>query len=118
MKFVSPQMHALLDFLSWWVFLLAPRHFDPGAPATASVGCYVTAFLGFAVCMLTRYPLGLMPVMSFRTHGRLELAYVPLMLAWPWIAGFAEYEVARGFFIATGLALLLLCIATDYDAAR
>lgn len=116
MKVIPPHLHALLDFLSWWVFLLAPRNFEAGAPPAAAVGCYATALLGFAVCMLTRYPLGVLPLISFRTHGKLELAYVPVLLLWPFVGGFAGYETACGFFLATGIALALLCAATDYDA--
>jgi hypothetical protein len=118
MKLISPQLHALLDFVSWFVFLLAPSHFEVGAPGSATLGCYLTAIAGFLVCMVTRYPLGVVPLISFRTHGRLELAYVPLLLIWPWLAGFAHLEVARGFFIATGIALLLLWMATDYEAPQ
>jgi hypothetical protein len=100
------------------VFLLAPRHFEAGAPDSAALGCYMTALAAFLVCMCTRYPLGVVPLISFRTHGRLELAYVPLLLLWPWIAGFGQFEVARGFFVATGLALLLLYLGTDYEVAQ
>jgi len=36
MKLISPQLHALLDFVSWFVFLLAPSHFEVGAPGSAT----------------------------------------------------------------------------------
>ena len=116
MKVIPPHLHALLDFLSWWVFVLAPRNFEAGAPPAAALGCYATALLGFVVCMCTRYPLGVVPLISFRTHGKLELAYVPVLLLWTWLMGFAHLDTARGFFVATGVALALLYWATDYDA--
>ena len=116
MKVIPPHVHALIDFVSWFVFLLAPHNFAADTPPAAAIGCYATALLGFAMCMCTRYPLGVVPLLSFRDHGKLELAYVPALLLWPWLAGFAGFETARGFFVATGVALALLYWATDYDA--
>lgn len=117
MKVLSPRAHALLDFVSWWVFLLAPRRFHGETPAVADLACYLFALGGFAVCMCTRYPLGVLPLISFQTHGKIERLCVPVLILLPWLGGFSDVPGARAFFVMMGLALALLCWATDYDAA-
>ncbi len=118
MKLLSPALRALLDVVSWVVLLLAPRHFDASTSGSAATSTYALVGLSVVVCLCTRYPLGLVPLISLRTRGRLEPAAVPVILLWPWLAGFGHEEVARGFYIATGLALLMLWAGTDHDAQR
>lgn len=117
MRLLPPRAHACLDFLSWWMFAAAPLCFAADTPDSAAIASRATGLLGFLVCICTRYPLGLIPLISFRTHGRLELASVPVLIAMPWLAGFASSAGARDFFVASGAALLLLWAVTDYDAA-
>ncbi len=114
---LSARDHACFDLASRCSFAAAPLLFAESTPARATVASHVAGLLGCFVSICTRYPLGLFPLLSFRAHGRLELASVPVLIAAPWLLDFAGSAGARDYFVASGLGLLALWLATDYDDA-
>ena len=60
-------------------------------------------------------PLGLVRVVPFPVHGKLELVSGFVFLASPWLFGFADDNpTARNLFIATGLVTLAVFFLTDW----
>jgi hypothetical protein len=83
----------------------------------AVMGCYVISGALLLVSLMTRYPLGVVPFVPFTVHGALELLGAPVIVAYPWIAGFERVAPARDFYIVAGVAVFLLWLITDYRAA-
>lgn len=117
MKLLSPKIHGYIDYLTSAVFALAPTVFMIEGVIPAVMGCYVISAALLLVSLVTRYPLGVVRLLPFPVHGALELLGAPVIVAYPWIAGFEHAGPARDFYIITGVAIFLLWLFTDYRAA-
>lgn len=115
MKFITPTLHGVLDYLTCGLFLLAPSLFGfTGAYATV---CYVLAGGYLLISLITNMPLGALKVLPFWLHGRLELVSGAVFIASPWLFGFAqENEVARNFFVVMGVVFLVVFLCTQWRA--
>ena len=51
---------------------------------------------------LARYSLGVARLVPFRVHGAFELLGAPVIVAYPWIAGFDHVGPARNYRVADG----------------
>ncbi len=114
MKLLSPRIHGYVDYVAVIVLLLAPMvlRFEPAPTAV----CYFTALSLLALSLLTDHPLGPFRKISFPMHGALELSLGAGLLAAPWLFRFPEAGPTRTFFVASGLALVLVVVTTRYAA--
>lgn len=55
-------------------------------------------------------------MIPFPVHGGLEALMAPLLVAAPWLVGFARVGSARTFYIAAGITLAAVWLLTDYKA--
>lgn len=118
LRLLTPFAHGALDYLVVGAFAMAPALFAEGTPRAAVLACYGIAVAQWLLSTVTRYPFGIRGVIPFPAHGAVELVLAPLLVALPWIAGFAHAPLARNFFIASGAALLVVWLTTDYRAAE
>lgn len=116
MKFLSPRVHAPLDYVLVVLFALAPMLF--GLAGVPAVICYAVAAAYLVMSLTTVYPLGVVKLIPFPVHGYVELVLAPLLAGSPWLFGFQELEAARNFFLSIGLAAAVLWLVTDYHAAE
>ena len=86
-----------------------------GRQATLS---YVLAVALFVLTIFTRFPLGVMKVIAFPTHGAIECAIGVLLLIFPWLANFARGTLSRNFFVLIGVLLLAIWALTDFRGMR
>lgn len=116
MKILSPRVHGYLDYLAVLYFLAAPSLFGfTGLPATVF---YVVAAAYLVLTLLTAYPLGVVKAIPFPLHGGIELLTGIALIALPWILGFANTdEIARNLYVASGAALFVLWLVSDYRTA-
>jgi hypothetical protein len=115
MKFISPTLHGVLDYLTCGLFLLAPSIF--GFTGTYATVCYILGAGYLLVSLITNMPLGAIKMLPFWLHGRLELVSAPVFIASPWLFGFAhENGVARNFFVVMGVVFLLVFLCTQWRA--
>lgn len=115
MKILSPTAHGILDYLTVAFFAVAPTMF--GLTGTYATVCYVLAAGYLVISLLTAYPLGIMRLIPFLVHGRLELVSGLVFLASPWLFGFADDSVtARYLFMGAGVVFLLVWFITDWRA--
>lgn len=114
MKFISPALHGVLDYLTFGVFLLLPTAYDfTGTYATV---CYLLAAGVLVMALLTNMPLGAAKVLPFWVHGRLELVTGLVLIASPWIFDFAHASgPARNLFIGAGIVFLLVNLFTQWN---
>ena len=112
MKVLSPRIHGYLDLLVIAAFVLAPTLL--GFRGSAASLCYVLAAIHLSLTLLTAYPLGLLKMIPFPVHGGLEAVMAPVLVAAPWLVGFAHAAAPRAWFVASGVALAVVWLVTDY----
>lgn len=112
-KVISPQAHAAIDYATAGAFLLA------GAllwrrNKRAALGALACGALEAGTAMLTDYPGGLKPVISFRTHGRIDAGFAGFVATLPTVMAFADEPEAM-FFRGQGIALAAVTGMTDFE---
>ena len=115
MKILSPRVHGYLDYMVVVAFALVPTLLDfSKTPATVS---YILAAVHLTETVITRFPLGLFKILPFTVHGSIEFVMSFLLVAMPWIFGYANEAAARNYYIGAGIGLFVVWLITDYKAA-
>ena len=115
MKFISPTLHGIIDYLMCGFFLVIPSIYAlTGAPIYV---CYLLAAGYLVVTLCTNMPFGLFGIIPFWVHGGFELVSGVIFIASPWIFDFAHGGPAgplRNMFIGIGIAFLLVYVFTRW----
>ncbi|SDG83746.1 hypothetical protein [Nitrosomonas sp. Nm132] len=112
MKIISARNHGYLDFLTVVIFLLAPTLLDLSQiPAMLAYGL---AAVHLTVTLASDFSLGIFKMLAFTLHGWIERIVGPVLVAIPFILGFADEAVARNFYIAMGLIIIVAGLLTNY----
>lgn len=90
MRFISTRVHGMVDYLMGLLLIVAPflLGFATGGPAQ-----WVPIILGvvmLASAIMTKYELGLMPMIPMPLHLTMDLISGILLLVSPWLFGFAD----------------------------
>ncbi len=116
MKVVSPRTHGYFDFLTVVIFLLAPTLL--GLSELPAMLAYALAGVHLIVTLASDFPFGVIKFIPFTIHGWIERLVGPSLIALPFIFGFADEEVARNFYVAMGLIVIVLGLLTDYKGVE
>ncbi|HEV7251866.1 MAG TPA: hypothetical protein VGN97_02025 [Mesorhizobium sp.] len=87
---ISTFLHGVIDYLVGAALVAAPFLFgfaDGGAAQWATTAMGVVAFI---YSLLTDYELGALRLLPMRVHLGIDLAFAPLLMALPWLFGFAD----------------------------
>lgn len=114
MKVISPRTHGYLDFLTVVIFLIAPTLLGLGE--LSAILAYSLAVLHLIVTLASDFPFGVVKLIPFTIHGWIERMVGPLLIAIPFILNFSDEEVARNFYIAMGIIIIVVGTLTDYQA--
>lgn len=90
MRFIPTKVHGVLDYLTGLLLIASPWIFGF---ADGSAAQWVPVVLGLGALvysLLTRYELGVAPVISMPAHLGLDLASGALLAASPWLFNFDE----------------------------
>ncbi|AKH36633.1 MULTISPECIES: hypothetical protein [Nitrosomonas] len=112
MKIISPRNHGYLDFLTVVIFLLAPTLL--GLSKIPAMLAYGLAAVHLAVTLISGFPFGTFKIIPFTLQGWIERIVGPVLVAIPFILGFADEFIARNFYIAMGLIIIVVGLLTDY----
>jgi len=113
MNLLDARLHGFLDLVTVAVFLLAPFFFGLGG--YVAVVAWGLAVIHLLMTLFTRFPLGIVKVIPFSTHGVVEVVVgVVLVLAMPRLLGASLGSPARTFFIGAGVAILVVWVLTSY----
>lgn len=90
MKIISSRTHGILDYVVGVLLILAPTlfNFRTGGPAQ-----WIPIILGVATIaysLLTRYELGALKVIPFKTHLAIDGVSGAFLAVSPWLFGFAD----------------------------
>ena len=113
MRILSPLIHGVLDYAVVVAFVLLPTLL--GLSGTPRYLSWTLAAVHLALTALTRFPLGAIKLVPVRVHGIVELVVGPVLIAAPWLLGFASDAVARATYVAAGVAIFFTWLLTDYS---
>ncbi len=112
MKVLTPRVHGVLDYLMVLVFVAAPTVLGlSGLPATIA---YTLAGVHLLLTLATDFPPGVLRIIPFPMHGMIEIVVSALLVALPWVAGFADETAARNFYLAVGVVIFIVWLLTDF----
>jgi len=114
MKVISPRIHGYLDFLTVVIFLLAPTLL--GLSQLSAILAYGLAVVHLIVTLASDFPFGVVKLIPFTIHGWIERMVGPLLIAVPFILNFSDEDLARNFYIAMGIIIIIVGVLTDYQA--
>lgn len=107
-------MHAVADYSAAAGLACLGVYLRDRNPAL-SMFAFFNAALVVMTSLLTRYPGGLFPVMSFKTHGMMDAAQGTMLAAGPAMLGYADDPDAKLFYGQAALEMGVVA-ATDWDA--
>jgi hypothetical protein len=113
-KVIDAEGHAYLDYARAALLLAAGALFWR-RNRRAAVAALAAGGLALTQSLLTDYKLGAVPVLSFKTHGKIDGAVIPALLAAPQYLGFAETPEAW-LFRADAVAEAFVVGMTDYGS--
>lgn len=101
-KLISRQMHAMTDYAYAAFFSPAPELIGYKDDETAAKLSRVAGVEVFLTSLVTRYELGLIPVLPFKAHLAADVAAGLLLMGAPFLFGFSGKRRARNFFVGMG----------------
>jgi hypothetical protein len=112
-KVIDPTTHAVLDYAVAGSFLLMGVRFWKRSKR-AAIGSLFCGGAAVANILLTDYPGGTRPILSYRAHGRVDAGIAGITAAVPRIMRFDNERESR-FFEIEALANTAIAGLTDFD---
>ncbi len=115
MKLFSTRTHGILDFISVGTLLALPRLFGWSKQTTSLL---TNIALGtFIASLLTRYEFGLFKVLPMKGHLLMDVLVSLVLIASPFVFGFADEGSHWVFFVVLGVGYLLATLMTQEHPA-
>jgi len=111
MKFISPKVHGIIDYLVVVFLLISPTIF--GFTGLLATFTYALGGVHLLLTILTAYSVGLVKVIPLALHGLIEfvVGIVLIVLAYTL---FKDDATGKLFYIVFGTVVLLTWLVTDY----
>lgn len=114
-KMIDARTHGIIDYAHASFFLGAALLLRKSNPR-AALACLTTGTLVLGQSLLTDYPLGAEPVISFQTHGRLDTGFAAISGWIPRVFGFSD-TAAANIFRANAFVETVVVGMTDFQSA-
>ena len=114
MTLIKPLLHGYLDYLTAAVFLLSPSLL--ALTDAARQLAYVLGSIYLVMTLITNFPLGVLKIIAFRIHGRIESLLGPALLLGHFM--FKNDNVSHNFYLTISIAIIALRLLTDYEETR
>ncbi len=107
-------LHGLIEYLAGILFIAAPIvfSFDDGTATAISI---IVGVVVLAIAATTDGPTSLVNSLPLTAHIALDYVLAVLLVATPFVAGFSDETAPTVFFIALGVAHLLITIGTRFQ---
>lgn len=112
-KFISPGMHAVIDWGTAAAFMTAGAWLW-NKNRRASTASYVCAGLTGSLIFFTDCPGGVWKKISFETHGKIDPGVSALVASMPNLLNFSDEEESK-LFQAIGIGLVAACGLTRFE---
>ena len=115
-KVISPKAHAIIDYAVIGIWgLVAARAW--GGNKRAAIGAIACGGAQLATVLMTDFPGGVADVISFRTHGKIDMGLAAGATVLPEVLGITEDSEAKWFRIL-GLNITTETAMTDFGQGR
>jgi len=111
MKFISPKIHGIIDYLVVIFLLASPSIF--GFTGLLATFTYALAIVHLLLTILTDYNVGLIKVIPFTFHGTIEFIVGVALIAIAYTL-FKDNAAGKLFYVIFGTVVLLTWLVTDY----
>ncbi len=115
-KVIGPKEHGMIDYAHvaffFSVAFLCRKRNPSAALAALGTGAFV-----LVQSLLTDYPLGAKPVISFETHGKMDASFASASWMIPKVFGFSGTKEAKIFEINSAVEGCVVGM-TDFDSDR
>jgi len=112
-KVIKPKTHAVLDYAVAGAFFTMAAFFWK-RNKRAAIGAMVCGGTTVATSLLTDYPGGVKPVISFDTHGKIDAGMAGLTATMPSFLAFNDEDEAK-YFRGAALAETIITGLTDFS---
>jgi hypothetical protein len=112
-QIISTKMHGVEDYALVVLLLAAPYLFGF---ANGTAAQYVPQIIGVAilgVSLMTRYELGLMPIIPMPMHLMLDAGAAIVLAASPWIFGFSKFVYLPHLILGLGELMVVAMSQTQ-----
>ncbi|HLK34192.1 MAG TPA: hypothetical protein VKT29_13945 [Terriglobales bacterium] len=117
-KVISPKAHAVLDYATAATFVAAGiLMLTRKRNKRAGISALVCGGAEIATSLLTDYPGGVTDLISFPTHGKIDMGLAAMTATLPEFMGFAD-EAEMGFFRAQAVLITANTGLTDFGRGR
>ena len=112
---ISRLVHGLIEYAAGVLLIVSPflLAFDSGAAVAVSI---VAGVIVIAVAASTEGPSSLIDSIPIPAHLLLDFALAAALIASPFLFGFSDESSPTAFFLALGVAHLLITIATRFKS--
>ncbi len=115
-KVISPQVHGIIDY-THVAFFFTVGLLCRKSNKAASMAAFATSGFILAQSLLTDYRWGVKPVISFKTHGKMDTVFASTSWMFPLLFGFKDTAAAK-IFEGNSLAEASVVAATDWSSER
>ena len=112
-KVINPRAHAVIDYLIAGSFFLTAA-LSWRRSKRAAISSLICGGITTANNALTDYPGGIWKVMSFQTHGKLDVGLAALTATMPGLMDFADESESQFFGLQSVVATTVTAM-TDFD---
>ena len=113
MRFIPTRLHAPLDYIVGAGLIAAPWIFQFSDLTTPTVLSIVLGIGLIGYSLITNYELGVWKVAPMAVHNLFDIAAGALLVASPWLFGFADDGANVWFpFVVVGVAAIFLGLTT------
>ena len=111
MKFISPTIHGIIDYVVVIFLLASPTIF--GFTGLLAIFTYALAGIHLLMTILTDYNVGLIKIIPFHTHGFVESVVGVVLIGLAYTL-FNDNAAGKLFYIIFGTIVLYTWLLTDY----
>jgi hypothetical protein len=115
-KAVTPKGHAIADYIAVAAFLVAGALFWR-RNKRAAMSAFICGGAELALSLMTDYPGGVKPALSWTTHAKVDLGLTALTATMPEFMDF-EDEREKTFFLVHSGAKTVITNLTDFHPSR
>jgi hypothetical protein len=115
---VPALVHGVLEYVVGVLFVAAPFLFGFTASAAPTAAAIVIGLLLLAFTATSALPTGLVRSITTGVHVTVDLVLAVLLVALPFLLGFADEGAPTALFIVVGVLHLLMTIATRFSPSN